>query len=141
MKKLLFFGLISSLTMFSCGEDREDDTTQQVTLSQKIIGTWTISKKESNGAIIPAQNPCTNHGNFVFNSDKKLYENYKSNVNGNCVTDTDSHTYTIDENSQMITAKNSYGDEMIYTVSNLTDKEMVLTNIEGSDITKYSFTK
>ena len=141
MKKNLFIGATALLTVLSCGEDRDDDNTQEATISQKIVGTWAITKKENNGVIVPASNPCQNHGNFVFNSDKKLYENYNSVVNNNCVTDTDNFTYTIDESSKKITTKNSYGDQLVYTVSNLTDNEMVLINIEGNDSIKYTFKK
>ena len=141
MKKFLFLSTLSLLTVLSCGEDRDDDNTTQETLSQKIIGTWTITKKENNGTNIPPQNPCLNHGNFVLNTDKKLYENYNSNVSGNCVTDTDNYNYAIDENSKKITATNSYGDQMIYTISNFTDNSMVLTNVEGSETIKYTFSK
>lgn len=140
MKKTLFIVAAALLTVLSCGEDR-DDNTQEATINQKIVGTWTITKKESNDVNVPASLPCQNHGNFVFNADKKLYENYNSVVNNNCVTDTDNFTYTIDENSKKITTKNSYGDQLVYTVSNLTDTGMVLTNVEGSDTTKYTFSK
>ena len=85
--------------------------------------------------------PCQNLGNFVFSSDKKLAENHNSVVNNNCVTDTDNYTYIVDETSNKVTAKNSYGDQMIYTVSSLTDNGMVLTNVEGSDTIKYTFSK
>ena len=141
MRKLLLVAMTMSLTAISCGEDRDENTTQQPTLSQKIVGTWKITKKESNGVNIPASNPCQNLGNFVFSSDKKLAENHNSVVNNNCVTDTDNYTYIVDETSNKVTAKNSYGDQMIYTVSNLTDNGMVLTNVEGSDTTKYTFSK
>ena len=141
MKKFLLVGISLLLTTLSCGEDRDDDNSQQSTLSQKIVGTWTITKKESNGINVPSSNPCQNQGNFVFNADKKLYENYNSVVNNTCVTDTDNNTYTVDETSNKITTKNSYGDQLVYAVSNLTDNEMVLTNVEGSDITKYTFSK
>lgn len=141
MKKLLFLGFVASLTLSSCGEDREDNNTQQATLSQKIVGTWTITKKESNGVNVPASNPCQNLGNFIFNADKKLYENHNSVVNNNCTTETDNYTYTIDETANKVTAKNSYGDQLVYTVSNLTNNSMVLTNVEGSDTTKYTFSK
>ena len=141
MRKLLLVAMTMSLTAISCGEDREDNSTQQPTLSQKIVGTWKITKKESNGVNIPASNPCQNLGNFVFSSDKKLAENHNSVVNNNCVTDTDNYTYIVDENSNKVTAKNSYGDQMIYVVSNLTDNGMVLTNVEGSDTIKYTFSK
>ena len=141
MRKLLLVAMTMSLTAISCGEDRDENTTQQPTLSQKIVGTWKITKKESNGVNIPASNPCQNLGNFVFSSDKKLAENHNSVVNNNCVTDIDNYTYIVDENSNKITAKNSYGDQMIYMVSNLTDNGMVLTNVEGSDTTKYTFSK
>ena len=141
MRKFLLVAMAISVTAISCGEDREDDTTPQQTLNQKIVGTWTITKKESNGVNVPASNPCKNHGNFVFNADKKLYENYNSVVNNTCVTDTDSYTYIVDETSNKVTAKNSNGDQMVYTVSNFTDNGMVLTNVEGSDTTKYTFSK
>ena len=141
MRKLLLVAMTMSLTAISCGEDRDEDTNQQPTLSQKIVGTWKITKKESNGVNIPASNPCQNLGNFVFSSDKKLAENHNSVVNNNCVTDTDNYTYIVDENSNKVTAKNSYGDQMIYVVSNLTDNGMVLTNVEGSDTIKYTFSK
>ena len=141
MRKLLLVAMTMSLTAISCGEDRDEDTNQQPTLSQKIVGTWKITKKESNGVNIPASNPCQNLGNFVFSSDKKLAENHNSVVNNNCVTDTDNYTYIVDENSNKVTAKNSYGDQMIYAVSNLTDNGMVLTNVEGSDTIKYTFSK
>lgn len=141
MRKLLLVAMTMSLTAISCGEDRDENTTQQPTLSQKIVGTWKITKKESNGVNIPASNPCQNLGNFVFSSDKKLAENHNSVVNNNCVTDTDNYTYIVDENSNKVTAKNSYGDQMIYTVSSLTDNGMVLTNVEGSDTIKYTFSK
>ena len=141
MKKFLLVGITLLLTTLSCGEDRGDENTQQTTLSQKIVGNWTITKKESNGVNVPASNPCQNHGNFVFNADKKLYENHNSVVNNSCVTDTDNYTYIVDETSNKVTAKNPYGDQMIYTVSNLTDNGMVLTNVEGSDTTKYTFSK
>ena len=141
MRKLLLVAMTMSLTAISCGEDRDENTTQQPTLSQKIVGTWKITKKESNGVNIPASNPCQNLGNFVFSSDKKLAENHNSVVNNNCVTDTDNYTYIVDENSNKVTAKNSYGGQMIYAVSNLTDNGMVLTNVEGSDTIKYTFSK
>ena len=141
MKKFLLVGITLLLTTLSCGEDRDNENTQQTTLSQKIVGNWTITKKESNGVNVPASNPCQNHGNFVFNADKKLYENHNSVVNNSCVTDTDNYTYIVDETSNKVTAKNPYGDQMIYTVSNLTDNGMVLTNVEGSDTTKYTFSK
>lgn len=141
MRKLLLVAMTMSLTAISCGEDRDENTTQQPTLSQKIVGTWKITKKESNGVNIPASNACQNLGNFVFSSDKKLAENHNSVVNNNCVTDTDNYTYIVDENSNKVTAKNSYGDQMIYAVSNLTDNGMVLTNVEGSDTIKYTFSK
>lgn len=141
MRKLLLVAMTMSLTAISCGEDRDEDTNQQPTLSQKIVGTWKITKKESNGVNIPASNPCQNLGNFVFSSDKKLAENHNSVVNNNCVTDTDNYTYIVDETSNKVTAKNSYGDQMIYTVSSLTDNGMVLTNVEGSDTIKYTFSK
>ena len=141
MRKLLLVAMTMSLTAISCGEDRDENTTQQPTLSQKIVGTWKITKKESNGVNIPASNPCQNLGNFVFSSDKKLAENHNSVVNNSCVTDTDNYTYIVDETSNKVTAKNPYGDQMIYTVSNLTDNGMVLTNVEGSDTTKYTFSK
>ena len=141
MRKLLLVAMTMSLTGISCGEDRDENTTQQPTLSQKIVGTWKITKKESNGVNIPASNPCQNLGNFVFSSDKNLAENHNSVVNNNCVTDTDNYTYIVDENSNKVTAKNSYGDQIIYVVSNLTDNGMVLTNVEGSDTIKYTFSK
>ena len=141
MRTLLLVAMTMSLTAISCGEDRDENTTQQPTLSQKIVGTWKITKKESNGVNIPASNPCQNLGNFVFSSDKKLAENHNSVVNNNCVTDIDNYTYIVDETSNKVTAKNSYGDQMIYMVSNLTDNGMVLTNVEGSDTTKYTFSK
>lgn len=141
MKKFLLVGITLLLTTLSCGEDRDDENTQQTTLSQKIVGNWTITKKESNGVNVPASNPCQNLGNFIFNADKKLYENHNSVVNNSCVTDTDNYTYIVDETSNKVTAKNPYGDQMIYTVSNLTDNGMVLTNVEGSDTTKYTFSK
>ena len=141
MKKFLLVGITLLLTTLSCGEDRDDENTQQTTLSQKTVGNWSITKKESNGVNVPASNPCQNHGNFVFNADKKLYENHNSVVNNSCVTDTDNYTYIVDETSNKVTAKNPYGDQMIYTVSNLTDNGMVLTNVEGSDTTKYTFSK
>ena len=141
MKKNLILGATALLTTISCGEDRDENNSQESTLSQKIVGNWTITKKESNGVNVPASNPCQNHGNFVFNADKKLYENHNSVVNNSCVTDTDNYTYIVDETSNKVTAKNPYGDQMIYTVSNLTDNGMVLTNVEGSDTTKYTFSK
>ena len=49
MKKFLLVGITLLLTTLSCGEDRDDENTQQTTLSQKIVGNWTITKKETNG--------------------------------------------------------------------------------------------
>jgi len=141
MKKLLFFGLIPLLMMSSCGKDRDDNTTQQPTLSQKIVGTWTITKKETNGVTIPVSQPCPNHGFFVFSSDKKLSENYKSATNNNCNTYTDNYNYVIDETAKKVSASNSLGDNTIYTISTLTDNEMVLINVEGSDTIKFTFSK
>ena len=142
MKKILLATAFMTLSLNSCrSENNEAQTESVVTISQKIIGTWTITKKETNGVNIPPSSLCPNHGNFVFNADKKLYENHNSVVNNSCVTDTDNYTYIVDETSNKVTAKNPYGDQMIYTVSNLTDNGMVLTNVEGSDTTKYTFSK
>ena len=47
MKKFLLVGITLLLTTLSCGEDRDDENTQQTTLSQKIVGNWTITKKET----------------------------------------------------------------------------------------------
>ncbi len=140
MRKFLL-GATILLTAISCGEDRAENTTQQSSLSQKIVGTWTITKKETNGSTIPVSQPCTNHGFFVFSSDKKLSENYKSATNNNCMTYTDNYNYVIDETAKKITASNSLGDNMVYTISNLTDSEMILTNVDGSDTVKYTFSK
>lgn len=49
MKRNLLLRAITSLILLSCGEDRNEDNTEQNTISQKIIGTWIIVKKESNG--------------------------------------------------------------------------------------------
>ena len=127
--------------LLSCGEDRDDDNKQQNTISQKIVGTWTIVKKESNGTNVPTSPPCTNLGNFVFGSDFKLSENYASVVNSNCFTDSDNYTYSVDENNKKITTKNVQNDVLVYTISSLSDKELILLNIEGSDATKYTFRK
>lgn len=140
MERNLFLGAIASLMLLSCGEDRDDDNTQS-TISQKIVGTWTIVKKESNGTNVPASLPCTNLGNFIFGSDFKLSENYSSVVNNNCVTDSDSYTYSIDESDKKITAQNAQNDVLVYTISSLSDKELILSNKEGSDTIIYIFSK
>jgi hypothetical protein len=141
MRKFLLVVTTILLTVISCGEDREDNTTQQPSLSQKIVGTWTITKKETNGVTIPVSQPCPNHGFFVFSSDKKLSENYKSGTNNSCNTYTDNYNYVIDETAKKVTASNSLGDNMVYTISNLTDSELILVNVEGSDTIKYTFSK
>lgn len=141
MKRNLFLGATTLFMFLNCGEERDDDNTQQITIGQKIIGTWTIVKRESNGTNVPASTPCPNLGSFVFGSNQKLYENYSSAVNNICVTDTDSYKFTIDENSKKITTQNSQNDVLIYVVSSLSDKELILVNTEGSDITKYTFSK
>ena len=85
----------------------------------KIVGTWTIVKKESNGTNVSASLPCTNLGNFVFGSDFKLSENHSSVVNSNCFTDSDNYTYSVDENNKKITAKNVQNDVLVYTISSM----------------------
>jgi len=141
MLKNIWIGAIALLALSSCGEDRDEDTTEETTISQKIVGTWTIVKNESNGINVPASLPCPNLGNFVFEPDKKLFENHKSVVNNNCVTDTDTYTYSVDENSKKITAKNTQNDVLIYAIKSLSDNELVLVNSEGSDTTKYTLSK
>ena len=141
MKRNLFLGAIASLMLLSCGEDRDEDNTQQNTISQKIIGTWTIVKKESNGTNVPASLPCPNLGNFVFGSDFKLSENHSSVVDSNCVTDSDNYTFSVDENSKKITTKNAQNDVLVYTISSLSDKEFFLLIIKSNDTTKYTFSK
>ena len=37
--------------------------------------------------------------------------------------------------------KNAQNDVLVYTISSLSDKELILLNIEGSDATKYTFRK
>ena len=59
----------------------------------------------------------------------------------NCVTDSDNYTYSVDENNKKITAKNVQNDVLVYTISSLSDKELILFNTEGSDTTKYVFSK
>ena len=140
MKRNLFLGATVLFSLLSCGSDR-DDNTQQNSTSQKIVGTWTIIKKESNGANVSATLPCANLGNFVFGSDKKLHENHNAVVSNNCVADTDSYNYSIDEINKKITAKNAQNDVLVYIISSLSDNEMVLVNTEGSDTTKYTFNK
>ena len=127
--------------LLSCGEDRDDDNTQQNTISQKIVGTWTIVKKESNGTNVSASLPCTNLGNFVFGSDFKLSENHSSVVNSNCFTDSDNYTFLLMKIVRKSQLKNAQNDVLVYTISSLSDKELILLNIEGSDATKYTFRK
>ena len=55
--------------------------------------------------------------------------------------DTDNYTFSVDENNKKITAKNAQNDVLIYSVSSLSENELVLVNSEGSDTTKYTFTK
>ena len=59
----------------------------------------------------------------------------------NCVRDSDNYTYSVDENNKKITGKNVQNDVLVYTISSLSDKELILFNIEGSDATKYTFRK
>ena len=59
----------------------------------------------------------------------------------NCVRDSDNYTYSVDENNKKITAKNVQNDVLVYTISSLSDKELILLNMEGSDTTKYTFSK
>ena len=141
MKRNIFLGATTLFLFLNCGEDRDDENTQQNTISQKIIGTWTIVKKESNGINVPASTPCLNLGNFIFDSNQNLLENHSSVVNNSCVTDTDSYKFTIDENSKKVTTKNPQNDVLVYAVSSLSDKELVLGNTEVSDTTKYTFSK
>lgn len=141
MKRNLFLGATTLFMFLNCGEERDDDNKQQNTIGQKIIGTWTIEKRESNGTDVPASAPCPYLGNFIFGSDQKLYENYSSVVNNNCITETDSYTYSIDENNKKITTKNIQNDVLFYIVLSLSDKELILVNTEGNDTTKYTFRK
>ena len=141
MLKNIWIGAIALLAVSSCGEDRDDDTTEQTTISKKIVGTWTIVKKESNGTNVPASLPCLNLGNFLFDYNNKLFENHNSVVTNNCITDTDNYTFSVDENNKKITAKNTQNDVLIYVVSSLSENELVLVNSEGSDTTKYTFSK
>lgn len=141
MKRNLFLGAVTMFLLLSCGEDRDDDKAQQNTILQQIPGTWTITKKESNGVNVPSSTPCQNLGSFIFGTDMKLAENHRSVVNSNCVTDTDNYTYSVDENNKQITAKNTQNEIQTYVVSSLSSNELVLINTEGTDITKYIFTK
>lgn len=141
MKRNLFLGVATLLMFLNCGEERDDDNARQNIISQKIIGTWTIVKKESNGTNVHASTPCPNLGNFIFDSNQNLLENYSSVVNNSCVTNTDSYKFTIDENIKKITTENSQNDVSVYTVSSLSDKELILVNTEGNDTTKYIFSK
>ena len=141
MLKNMWIGATALLAVSSCGEDRDDDNATQAPIHQKIIGTWTIVKKESNGTNIPASSPCLNLGNFIFDYNNKLYENHSSVVNNNCTTDTDNYTYSVDENNKKITAKNALNDVLIYSVSSLSENELILLNSEGNDVTKYTFSK
>lgn len=59
----------------------------------------------------------------------------------NCVRDSDNYTYSVDENNKKITTKNVQNDVLVYTISSLSDKELILFNTEGSDTTKYVFSK
>lgn len=59
----------------------------------------------------------------------------------NCVRDSDNYTYSVDENSKKITTKNAQNDVLVYTISNLSDKELILINTVGNDTTKYTFSK
>ena len=59
----------------------------------------------------------------------------------NCVRDSDNYTYSVDENNKKITGKNVQNDVLVYTISSLSDKELILFNTEGSDTTKYVFSK
>ena len=141
MLKNIWIGAIALLAVSSCGEDRDEDNAVQTKISEKIVGTWTIVKKESNGTTVPASLPCLNLGNFVFDSNNKLFENHNSVVNNNCITDTDNYTFSVDENNKKITAKNTQNDVLIYSVSSLSENELVLVNSEGSNTTKYTFSK
>ena len=59
----------------------------------------------------------------------------------NCVRDSDNYTYSVDENNKKITGKNVQNDVLVYTILSLSDKELILFNTEGSDTTKYVFSK
>ena len=59
----------------------------------------------------------------------------------NCVRDSDNYTYSVDENNKKITGKNVQNDVLVYTISSLSDKELTLFNTDGSDSTKYVFSK
>ena len=59
----------------------------------------------------------------------------------NCHFCNSHYTFTVDENNKKITAKNTQNDVLIYSVSSLSENELVLVNSEGSDTTKYTFSK
>ncbi len=141
MKGNLFLTTAALTLLLACGDDRNKDNVSTDTPSQKIIGTWTIVNKESNGINNIAALPCSALGSFVFSSDKKLQENYNTVVNNNCVTDTDSYMYSVDESNMRIIATNSQNDNVVYAISSLSDKVLILVNTEGTDTTKFTFNK
>lgn len=92
MKKI--FVLMLSIALFTACSDDDDATTNE----EMIIGTWFIV--EANNVPGFTVDECTGQSNITFNSDNTADTEFFGRVDGECVSDTDSGSWSSSSGSK-----------------------------------------
>lgn len=126
MKKLnLFFTLLLTITLFSCGSD--DSTSPRSEETSGLLGIWELSAKKQNG-VNSMLDICEQTSNFEFKSDQSYAEETFVLISDQCVSDGafagtwsvsgDILTLTFTENEQVTINTPKYsitGDQLTLT--------------------------
>ncbi len=131
MKKLLF--LFVSICIFtSCSDD--DDAS----VEGNILGTWLLV--EANNVPGFTVNSCTGQSTITFNADNSASSTFYSEVDGNCVSDTDSGSWSKTSDTGYIIEVPGFSDPIAGTVIFNSDSRFTFTP-DGFPTTNFVFAK
>lgn len=127
MKKFLI--LFLAITIFSACSEDDDSTTEG-----NIVGTWTLVAATN----IPGftVNDCTGQSTITFNADNTASSTFYSEVENNCVSDTDTGNWSNSSGSQYTITIPGFGD-LTGTVSFSNDTRFTFSpnDFPGSSLT------
>ncbi|TBW28507.1 lipocalin family protein [Gramella sp. KN1008] len=128
MKKILI--LFLSLSLFTACSDDDD-----ASVEGNIVGTWLLV--EANNVPGFTVNECTGRSTITFNADNTASSTFYTMVEDNCVSDTDSGTWSSSSSSQYTIKIPGFDDPVTGTVVFNNENKFTFTPnmLPGSSLT------
>ena len=116
MKKLLLILPLVFFSLFSCGDDDDDET-----VNNSIVGTWKMISSTANGVSNFNPNDCDDQFTVIFNSNATFVEKYYTNNSSgtSCIEeDTDVGSYSFENNILILNYTDDDPDTINASLSN-----------------------